>query len=273
MNRENTTVKIGILTKREYHWLKERPDLTPEEQAKLAEFEKAKPDSDLATSKRNRDKIIITKKLLWKNFLPFYHHTANKPFDQTPAALSNIGPIINYFAQDPDFFNSPNLIKRVGNSELKPNFNKGLLIIGNYGNGKTTVMRALSKMFDHFQMPMRFRSVNAHEIVTQYETLSSPGDKDLFFERYKCAGLHIDDVKKEEKASNYGKVEIIRSILEKRYDSNSKTFLTCNYREGDSNENVADGLLEFGERYGEHIYDRLFEMFNIIQFTGQSFRN
>lgn len=273
MKRENDTVKIGVLTKREYNWLKDQPDITAEEKGKLQEFETAKPDSDLATSKSKRDKIIITKKMLWNQFLPFYHYTSKRQFSQTPASLSNIGAIINYFAKDEDFYNSSNLIKKVGNSELKPNFNKGLLIIGNYGNGKTTVIRALSMMFEHFQMPMRFRSVNAHDIVTNYETLNSPGDKDLFFERYKCAGLHIDDVKKEEKASNYGKVDIIRSILEKRYDSGSKTFLTCNYREGDASENVADGLMEFGEKYGEHIYDRLFEMFNIIQFTGSSFRN
>lgn len=268
--RENKTVKIGLLTKREYAWLKDQPELSDEEKAKIEEYEKAKPTADLATSKRNRDKIIINKKLLWNHFLPWYHRINQKPFDQTLESLTNIGVIINYFAKEPDFFKSPALVNRVGSSDLAPNFRKGLLIMGVYGNGKTSIMRTLSAMFTHFQMPMKFKSVDAHEIVTEYETLKNPGEKDLFFERYKRGDLHIDDVKKEATASNYGKVEIIRSILEKRYDDQARTFITCNYREGETD--LSSGLMEFGDRYGEHIYDRLFEMFNIIEFTGKSFR-
>ncbi|HET8885576.1 MAG TPA: hypothetical protein VFM70_04395 [Salinimicrobium sp.] len=270
--RENKLQKIGFLTSREYAWLKDQPELTQEEESKVKEYEKAQPGVDLATAKRNREKLQITSKLIWKNFLLFYKHTTGKEFNQTPDALKNVGPVIKYFAQELEFSKSENMIKKVGNSVLYPDLAKGLLIIGFCGNGKTTVMRTLSKMFDHYQMPMRFKSVNAHDIVTEYESISTPGDKDLFFERYKCAKLHIDDVKKEATASNYGKIEIIRAILEKRYDAKLQTYITCNFREGDQG-NIADGLLEFGERYGEHIYDRIFEMFNILHFTGNSFRN
>ena len=57
--------------------------------------------------------------------------------------------------------------------------------------------------------------------------------------------LHIDDVKKERKASNYGTVEIIRDILEKRYDKKIKTFITCNNRESDKEGNLKDALIVF----------------------------
>lgn len=273
MSRENSIVKLGALTSREYAWLKEQPKLTEQEQEKVKEFETIKPPDDLSKPKNKRDKLKITKELLWKHFLVFYKIQTKNSFEQTPEAVANIAPIIKYFIGDASFANSDNLVKQVGRSQLQPSLEKGLLIIGNYGNGKTTIMRTLSKMLCHYQLPMSFKSVNCHDLVTEYESIQNVGDKYLFYERYKCRALHLDDVKKEHTANNYGKVDLVRSILEKRYDLDLKTFVTCNYREGDGSENVADGLKEFGERYGEHIYDRLFKMFNIIQFKGSSFRN
>jgi len=92
---------------------------------------------------------------------------------------------------------------------------------------------------------------------------------------------YFDDIKTERHASNYGKVNLFKDILENRYNNRvqivkgvtkiNKTFGTCNYKEGyEGNTEVA--LEEFGEMYGGRIYDRLFEMFNIIEFKGKSFR-
>ena len=271
MKRDGNITKLGTLTAREYGWLKNQPVLTPEELEKVKEYENIKPSVDLA-NKRRRDKLIINTKLIWQNFLPFYTVNERKPFNQTPDATANIAPIIKYFAKDPEFVNCERLVKRVGQTDLEVSLDKGLLIVGSFGNGKTSIMRALSRMFNHYQMPMAFKSVNAHDIVTEFESINNPGDKDLFYERYKCKALHIDDVKKEQKASNYGVLEVIRVILEKRYDAGLTTFITCNYREKDHTQSLDDALVEFGDRYGEHIYDRLFQMFNIIEFKGKSFR-
>ena len=262
--------KIGDITRREYEWLKSFKNLQPHEQKKVDAYE-AKHKRVVVPKKKKEvtpsKKILITKSVIWKYFEEFYKAETGREFQRTPESIKNIEPIIKYFAVDDEFFKCENLVKNMN----EPSFKKGLLIIGKYGNGKTSILRTLSTMFNHFKMPIRFRTVNSHDLVTEWESISSQGGRHLFFEKYLCSMLHIDDVKKERKASNYGTVEIIRDILEKRYDKKLKTFITCNYRESDKEGNLKDALIEFS-RYGNHIYDRLFEMFNIIEFKGKSFR-
>lgn len=268
--RSNKPEKIGIITRREYQWLKSFKSLEPHEQKKIDEYEKLnapRPVPQVIKEKKEVKKIQITKGLLWKNFKTFYKHETGKEFIEHPDAIKNIEPIIKYFAYDESFFDCDNLVKDLN----KPSFKKGLLIIGKFGNGKTTVMKTLGFMFSHFGMPMKYTIVNAHELVSGWESLQSPGDRSLFFEKYLCNSLYVDDVKKERRASNFGKSEVVRDILEKRYDKKLLTHITCNFRETDHVGDIKDALQEFN-RYGNHIYDRLFEMFNIIKFTGKSFR-
>lgn len=270
-------VKIErLITRREYDWLKTFKVLEPHEEEKIRQFEEKnnpvfKPIKSIKKTKKVNleDKIKITKGLIWHHFKEFYKIETGKEFvgSKDSDSIKNIEPIIKYFALDDDFVNSERLLKDYNRPSLK----KGLLIIGMFGNGKTTIMKTLSKMFDHYNLPMKFKSVNAHDLVTEWESIETPGDKSLFFERYLCRFLYIDDVKKERKASNYGVTEIIQEILQKRYDKKLKTFITCNYRELDSEENIEDAINEFN-RYGNHIVDRVYEMFNIIQFKGKSFR-
>ena len=217
--------------------------------------------------KMRKGKIEITSNILWKLFKITYKIETGKEFEETDESLKNISPIIKYFAYDDEFFECDRLVSEFNN----PSFDKGLLIIGNYGNGKTSIMTSLSKMTIHYKIPIRFQYVNANQLVTEWETIQSPGEKSLFFEKYLCKCLYIDDVKKEKTASNYGKTEVIKEILEKRYDKKLRTLITCNYRDSDNSSDLSDALIEFN-RYGNHIYDRLFEMFNIIEFKGKSFR-
>ncbi|WP_103072262.1 P-loop NTPase family protein [Aquimarina sediminis] len=224
-------------------------------------------------------KVILTKAHLWKLFKRAFLVHAGRHFIETPDSLANIAPLIEYFVSDPSFFTRKHLIRSIDGQLLHPSFDKGLLIVGGYGNGKTTIMQAFELLFSYYQMPMRFKGYTTHDLVTWYERIGS----DLTYREsskyqfYHCLttvlGLYLDDVKKEREASNYGKVNLIREVLEKRYNQKKlKTYLTCNYREGDTTEDVEDALTEFGEKYGGHIYDRLFEMFNIIEFKGASFR-
>ncbi|UZO81364.1 hypothetical protein NBT05_02560 [Aquimarina sp. ERC-38] len=223
--------------------------------------------------------MIISRTILWKLFKKAYVLAHNKKFVETPDTLANIAPVIEYFSMHENFFRRKALITKTGNTKLVPGFNKGLLIVGGYGNGKTTIMEALGLVFDHYRMPMRFKGYKAHNLVTEYERIGADktyleSSKYQFCHRLThCKGLYIDDVKKEREASNYGKVNLIRDILEKRYDhKQGKTYITCNYREGDTTNDLEDALAEFGELYGGHIYDRLFSMFNILEFKGPTFR-
>jgi DNA replication protein DnaC len=57
---------------------------------------------------------------------------------------------------------------------------------------------------------------------------------------------YFDDLKTERIASNYGKVNIFKDILEERYNRNAKTHITCNFKDGFN-----------GNLYIEHIFFNL----------------
>jgi DNA replication protein DnaC len=287
---EMMPVKKGIITRREYEWLKSFESLEPHELEKIKEFEAS---LEVSESKKQvkKEPIVITKglvpdkKTIWKGFLQAFLVSQGKEFSKTPDTLANLEPVLKYFAKDDTFFDCKNLVRTFNGKELENSFEKGLLIIGDYGNGKTTIMQCFEVLFKkNFEIAMtenwdtirywqslRFKSSKSHDVVTEFETISNPEAKDNFYKKYNSFRYYFDDVKKEKTASNYGKTEIIREIIEKRYDKKAKTYITCNYREGYSG-NLQDALVEFGDRYGGHIYDRLFEMFNIIEFKGKSFR-
>ncbi len=275
---DKTPMKQGIITTREYDWLKTFKSLTAEEQAKIDEYEaNIEPQVYKKPVKKSQEsipvqKIIWTKKLFWETFKKAYKMKTLNDFVENEETLANVGVVINYFLNNEKFFDSPRLIKNSGSTKLNPSFQKGLLIFGNYGNGKTSIMSSIEYMMKHYRIPGWFKGSKAHELVTKFEGIETPSAKQEFYSKYGGHRIYLDDVKKEKIASNYGKVDVIREILEKRYDNKAITHITCNQREGDAQMNVDDALAEFGERYGGHIYDRMFEMFNIIEFKGKSFR-
>ncbi|OIQ22174.1 MAG: hypothetical protein BM557_02020 [Flavobacterium sp. MedPE-SWcel] len=111
---------------------------------------------------------------------------------------------------------------------------------------------------------INFKGIQRKEI--DFETLMWKGSR------------YFDDLKTERIASNYGKVNIFKELLEERYNrvdpktkKRLKTFVTCNFKEG-FEDNLEKAVDEFGEKYGSRVWDRMFEMFNIIEFKGKSFR-
>lgn len=287
---ETMPIKNGLITRREYEWLKTFESLEPHEIEKMKEFEASLIVSETQKQivkepiKRTQG-LVPDKKIIWHGFLQAFLVAKGKEFLQNPDTLANLEPVLKYFANDPTFFDCKNLVKNLNGKVLDNSFEKGLLIIGDYGNGKTTIMQCFEILFKkNFEIAtqenwntisdwqkLRFKGSKSHDIVTEFETINSAEAKDSFYKKYSSFRYYFDDVKKEKTASNYGKTEIMREIIEKRYDKKAKTYITCNYREGYSN-NLQEALVEFGERYGGHIYDRLFEMFNIIEFKGKSFR-
>ena len=111
-----------------------------------------------------------------------------------------------------------------------------------------------------------------------FEKSSSEIQRDEFEKIMWRGSRYFDDLKTERIASNFGKVNIFKEILEERYNrmntnstSINKTFITCNFKEGFEND-IEAAIDEFGEKYGGRVYDRIFEMFNILEFKGLSFR-
>lgn len=227
----------------------------------------------------------IKPKNLYENFfLPKFKEMNGFEFLETEESKRNMLLLIYYFCNDPRFFanESGSLVTSFRSRKLEPTFKKGLLIIGTYGTGKSSIMR----VFEEILQPCHhaFKIKDANDLVTEYESFNTAQEKELFNrdnvkqtfkgidkKTYLRKPRLFDDVKTEKHASNYGKVNLIKQILEQRYSREAKTHIICNYKTGHDN-NLEEGLKEFAELYGTRVYDRLFSMFNILEFKGKSFR-
>lgn len=179
--------------------------------------------------------------------------------------------ILSYFLQNEHFFNSPLLIIPKGTT---PSFDKGLLFMGNCGTGKTSILLAVEQVFKKYvtyNYGTHFRSMTAYDAVIEFEKLKSPEEREDFYRKHQGGFRLYDDTKSEDDASNFGKVNLFKKIFHLRNSKGSKTIITCNYDNSFPN-NFEKGLDEFGTRYDERIYDRLFSDFNFIEVRGKSMR-
>ncbi len=216
-----------------------------------------------------REIKIITKEWLWKNFSHHFLKNEGVNYSQDPDSLENIKPIIYYFIGDFENFKE---CRNVSGLSV-PSMKKGLLIIGGYGNGKTSVMRAMEASLR--KTNVNFKGYSANKIVSMYEACQNQFDKDEFYNTVLKGTRYFDDVLTEADASNYGKKTLFKDILEERNHRKKRTYITCNYAEGVDikSDNLLDVSLEqFATKYGSRVYDRLFSDFNIIEFKGKSFR-
>ncbi len=260
---------------------KKKSDLTEEEIFQIEDFEFNK--NTQSEEQRNnyydyfskiheskpKSEFSITAKALWNLFKHNFQAVNNRPFIKIEGiTIKNLEPIIYYFSKDKRFFECENLSKL-----SEPSFDKGLLIIGTYGNGKTSTMKVFEHIFKGIS-GITFKGYSANEAVLMFEKCTGDNAEALRteFQQTMYRGTrYFDDLKTERIASNFGKVNIFKEILEERYNKKSKTFITCNYKDGfDGDLEIATD--EFGEKYGARVYDRIFEMFNIIEFKGKSFR-
>lgn len=186
-----------------------------------------------------------------------------------------------YFLEKEGFYKSP-LINNISN----PNLKKGLMIIGSYGTGKTSILKTFYQIFananhhpitvvdknDTVQLLGRYKLgfgyFTTNDVVKKFESIFEHAEKEAFWNRYKVGLKYFDDIMTENTASNYGKIEIFKDILEMRYTSGARTLISLNY----SGTSVDDTLEALSNKYGERVYDRLFEMFNIIELKGESLR-
>jgi DNA replication protein DnaC len=278
--QEIDKIEIQIIGIRKYEYLK---SLRPEDRTELsnkqieayeskhrfATPEQIKKTTDylqgLLDPKPNKE-FSITARDLWNLFKANFQEVNQRPFVKIDGiTVKNMEPLIYYFSKDERFFDCDNL------SNLSvPSFEKGILIIGNFGNGKTSTMKVFEKIFKGIP-GIGFKGYSANETVTLFEKCSTDILRDEFEKMMFNGNRYFDDLKTERIASNFGKVNIFKEILEERYNRKSKTFVTCNFDEAYP-DNMEAALDQFSKKYGERVYDRLFEMFNIVEFKGKSFR-
>ena len=217
------------------------------------------------TEEKEIEKKEMTKEWLWKRFFNNYFKNEGVYYSKEFNSVENIKPLIYYFIGDFD-----NFIKCKNVSLLsKPSIKKGLLIFGGYGNGKTSIMKALESSLINTNVYFRTKSTN--DIVSQYEACSNEFDKKEFWDSVTTGTLNFDDLLTEREASNFGKINIFKDVIEKRYDHKKRTYASCNFNP-EYPDDLEKALEQISVKYGNRAYDRIFSMFNIIEFKGKSYR-
>ncbi len=232
----------------------------------------------------NKNPKEINVESFFETFLQAFYFYQKKEFNlikNDGEGRKFVRTLCAYFLQKNSFCKSPIL-----NKKSVPDLDKGLMVIGNYGTGKTSVFNTFHKMFfnasrDNIKVKLKDNSFinlglfnlnfsfhSSNDIVREFECLKSPEEKKIFWQKYANGTRYFDDLTTEHQASNFGKIELFKDVLEHRYSNKAKTFVSLNFN-GNSVEETLDFL---AEKYGERVYDRLFEMFNIIELKGKSFR-
>lgn len=238
-------------------------ELTTEEIAKALQDAKANKARVLEFEERQAQSRQRAKELtepfdvrgLLNFCIRFYTERFNKSFFLSSEL---IGPFAEYFTNDPDF-------EKRGYS-----LNKGILIMGNVGVGKTELMKFFQK-----NKKQCYKVISCNEVADDYshfkndiaEVYSTPiqkamNDADVFFQRE--IGYCFDDLGTEEIKNDYGnKKNVMADILMAIYNKKqfSKFFITTNLNSE-----------EIIERYGSRINSRLREMFNVFVLEGNDMR-
>lgn len=156
-------------------------------------------------------------------------------------------------------------------------FNKGILILGNTGIGKTCLMRWFLELAKRFY-GQKIRMSNAHDVVTDFRKfgdviVQKHGVNSFVSHAHRPIPDHsqpiheyFDDLGVEENVMVYGqKTDVFKLILTDRHrmflEQGLLTFATSNLTEKQLNE-----------RYGERVGSRMRQMFNIWAFTGNDLR-
>lgn len=136
----------------------------------------------------------------------------------------------------------------------------GIILMGRYGNGKTTMVRAIQKMVKDFAHDYAFSATSTNFGID----FSSACEIGEYFRKngkgklFDTELLAIDDLGVEAtEEMNYGTIiSPIRRLLEYRYENRLFTIITTNLTPGD-----------IREKYGERIADRFNDMMHKVNFS------
>lgn len=247
--------EMKVISKRKYDFLKTyRNTLSEEEKEMLRKYEEEQAKqiyAPIETEPKPKPKRIqrIPSRKMAELFKKAWELNEKKELKVSDAHRKTLIALCQYF----------------GRTDGPLNPKKGLLIMGGTGTGKTSTMRAFHTIGEYFfnekdDWFMKFYWSNCIDVVEEYEDLSV--DKSLFFQNYRGGVRLFDDFGQEADASRYGIKNIMREIIEKRYNySHIRTYITTNLTEK-----------QIRERYGQRVFSRIHEMFNIVPMIGEDHR-
>jgi DNA replication protein DnaC len=154
------------------------------------------------------------------------------------------------------------IAKWLANPAGKP----GLMLYGKAGNGKTTMAKAVCRVINML-LDSNGISPSGRKAVKQISALDlsviARNDPDGFDRMKNTELLFLDDLGCEPvTVKSWGnEVSPVVELLYCRYDRQLFTIASSNLSDSD-----------FRERYGDRIDDRMYEMFDRLSFTNDSFR-
>jgi DNA replication protein DnaC len=200
----------------------------------------------------------------------FMLYRAKQVFEK-PFALDEHNQIIfdllcHYFSGDDSFVA---IAENLG--VANPSLDKGIFLAGNFGVGKTWLMKLFAR-----NKRQVYHLHNAKGVADAFETdgeeavrsfvqpiKNAVNDGTRFYQPY--SGLCLDDIGTEDVKTNYGnKKNVIGDLIEKRYAAGS-----CGVLLHATTNLSAEELKTF---YGGRVTSRMREIFNFIELPGQDRR-
>lgn len=223
------------------HWDKVKKHETTIEQAlRMRPIVKAKPDQVIDYETARGYVIRIIREMYGDKY------TTN---DQIKTLLTNM---TKYFICDPS---------------CQLDLEKGILLYGGVGTGKTTLFRIFKRLADALDIKEGYNRAFAVEKTNHIVLDVRERPNEVNISKYFNGNICFDDLGQEASdAKVYGNtVSVMGDILFNRYDRFQNNGILTHATTNLSEKELAD-------KYGERIHSRAVEMFNWIQFDGKDLR-
>lgn len=220
----------------------------------------------------NKNTIQFNEEQELQKFVAFGTETLKKQKQLTDAqALEEPPFLITQYNSEP----LKNMIKYFAGQPGKLLLNKGVMLMGPTGTGKTQIMRLFSLWL--VNKPARFRMVNCRDV--QREAVKNGFEALYKYSKHSYnynSGYHrdngpvvycFDDFGAENASKYYGvEINVMEELIQDRYNEMEETGMITH-----ATTNIKDAQI-FEDKYGPRVRDRLRQMFNLVEINGPSFR-
>jgi len=208
----------------------------------------------------------IDSKELYQLFRKKFIEIEGQEFVVTDESKSLVFTLIYFFQKKDNFYKSSLLYSY---PKTRIDLNKGILIVGGFGCGKTSILRVFQHMINDNKL-VNLKFTTTVDAVSKFESIEDENMFD-FKERLYRGHLIIDDLMAEKQASRFGKSELFEEVLFQRLENKKmNSIITMNY--DSENPNNMEFAINKLSRYGGRVFDRILGSFNFIELHGKSFR-